>query len=121
MPVLAVMKVLLKLHGSNMGKYVKLELAKQHLNVESSFTEDDLYIESLIEVGEANIAKELCIPVDELATIDGNTIIPAPLRHAILLTIGTYYTNRENVSTANLKEIPSGVKHLVELYRDYSK
>lgn len=104
-----------------MGKYVTIELAKQHLNVESSFTEDDSYIESLIEVGEAKIAKDICVSVDELETIDGGTEIPAPLRHAILLTIGTYYNNRENVTTANLREIPQGVKYLTDLYRDYSK
>ncbi len=104
-----------------MGKYVQLELAKRHLNVESSFTEDDSYIECLIEVGEEDIAKELCVSVDELETIDGGTKIPAPLRHAILLTIGTYYNNRENISTANLREIPRGAKYLTDLYRDYSK
>ena len=104
-----------------MGKYVQLELAKQHLIVESSFTEDDSYIESLIEVGEENIAKDLCVSVDELATIGGGKIIPAPLKHAILLTIGAYYNNRESISNANLKEIPHGAKYLTDLYRDYSK
>lgn len=104
-----------------MGRYVTIELAKQHLNIESSFTEDDSYIESLIEVSEAKIAKDLCVPVDELEMIGGGTQIPAPLRHAILLTIGAYYNNRENVTTANLKEIPQGVKYLTDLYRDYSK
>lgn len=104
-----------------MGKYVTIGLAKQHLNVESSFTEDDSYIESLIEVSEAKIAKDLCISVEELGEIDNGTTIPSPLRHAILLMIGAYYNNRENITTANLKEIPQGVKYLTELYRDYSK
>ncbi|WP_291580949.1 head-tail connector protein [Bacteroides sp.] len=104
-----------------MGKYVTLELAKQHLIIEPSFTEDDSYIESLIEVGEENIAKDLCVSVDELETIGGGTMIPAPLRHAILLVVGTYYGNRESISTANLKELPRGVQYLTALYRDHTK
>lgn len=100
--------------------YVDLDIAKRHLNVESDFEEDDSYIEMLIEVAEECVAKELCVTVDELSTIDGRTDIPASLRHAILLTIGTYYSNRESVSNLNLREIPMGAKHLIRLYRDYS-
>lgn len=36
-----------------MGKYVTLEMAKMHLNIEDSYTDEDSYIESLIEVSEA--------------------------------------------------------------------
>ena len=100
--------------------YVDLELVKRHLNLESSFTEDDSYLESLIEAGEENVAKDLCVTVKELETIGGGSRIPAPLRHAILLTIGTFYSNRESVTSANLQELPRGVKYLTELYRNYS-
>lgn len=100
--------------------YVDLQLVKRHLNVESDFLEDDDYIQTLIETAEENVAKDLCVTVEKLATIDGGTKIPAPLRQAILLTIGTYYSNRESVSTARLQEIPRGVKYLIELYRNYS-
>lgn len=103
-----------------MGVYVTLDLAKKHLSVEDSFTDDDGYIEALVDVAEAKVAKELCIKPEDLATIDGGEAIPAPLIQAILLTIGTYYANRENVAVANLKEIPTGVSHLIHLYRDYS-
>lgn len=100
--------------------YVDLQLVKRHLNIESSFNEDDSYLELLIETGEENVAKDLCVSVEELETIDGGTKIPAPLRQAILLTIGTYYNNRESVSSAKLQEIPRGAKYLTELYRNYT-
>lgn len=100
--------------------YVDLELVKRHLNLESSFTEDDSYLESLIEAGEENVAKDLCVTVEELETIGGGNRIPAPLRHAILLTIGAFYSNRESVTSARLQELPRGVKYLTELYRNYS-
>lgn len=100
--------------------YVELQLVKRHLNVESDFLEDDDYIQTLIETAEENVAKDLCVTVEDLATIGGGTKIPAPLRHAILLTIGTYYANRESISNARLQEIPRGVKYITELYRNYS-
>lgn len=100
--------------------YVDLQLVKRHLNIESSFNEDDSYIEFLIEAGEENVAKDLCVTVEKLRTIDGGTNIPAPLKQAILLTIGTYYSNRESISNAKLQEIPRGAKYLTELYRNYN-
>ncbi len=101
--------------------YVTLELAKKHLNVEDEYEGEDLYIESLIAVAEGKVAKELCVTVDELATIDGGKDIPAPLRQAILLSIGAYYAFREEVTTIQSRPLEQGVKYLVSLYRDYSK
>ena len=71
-------------------KYLDLQLVKKHLNVEEDYKEDDMYIQSLVEVAEEKVAKELCITVDELATIDGGSELPAPLRQAILLSVGAY-------------------------------
>lgn len=103
-----------------MGLYATLDMAKRHLNIEDAFTEDDLYIESLISVAEARVAAELCCGVEDLATIS-NGNFPPPLLQAILLTIGAYYTNREDVTTAQTKPLEYGVKHLTQLYRNFSK
>lgn len=102
-------------------KYVTLELAKRHLNVEEVYTDEDAYIESLIDVAEAKVAKELCMSLDELATIDGGEEIPAPLKQAMLLSMGSYYANREEVTTIQTRPLEQGVKYLVSLYRDYSR
>jgi len=99
--------------------YIDLELAKKHLNVESEFTDDDSYIEMLIEVSEESIAKNLCVTREGLATIDGGTEIPAPLKQAILLTIGGYYANREEMTAVQMRPLEQGVKHLISLYRKY--
>ncbi len=101
--------------------YVTLDMAKRHLNIESSYTDEDSYIEALITAVEEKTAKELCVSVEELAAIDGGKAIPAPLVQAMLLCLGGYYANRENLASANLKEIPQGAKYLIDLYRDYSK
>lgn len=101
--------------------YVDLELAKTHLNVEKCYVDEDAYIESLIEVAEERVAEELCITVEEMVNIKGDNKLPAPLRHAILLTIGAYYAHREDITSLRTQQLPQGVTYLTRLYRDYSK
>ena len=103
-----------------MGMYVTLDLAKKHLNIEDAYDGDDAYIESLIEVAEEKVAKELCVSVEELTSIGGGKYIPAPRRQAILLSIGAYYAYREEVITIQSRPLEQGVKYLLSLYRDYS-
>lgn len=103
-----------------MGAYVTLEIAKSHLSVEPDFTDDDIYIENLVKVAEVRVAKELCVSPEELATLDGGVEPPAPVIQAILLIVGTYYANRESITAVRMKEIPGGVSHLLQLYRNYS-
>lgn len=100
--------------------FIDLALAKQHLNVDEAYTGDDLYIESLIEVAEQKVAQELCMSLEELVTLGGGKL-PAPLRHAMLLSLGSYYMNREETTTIQTKPLEQGVTHLVALYRNYSK
>lgn len=101
---------------------VTLDEAKKHLNVEQEYTEDDNYIETLIDVAEAKVAKELCVKVEELATIEeGSKLIPHPIKQAILLNIGMYYANREEVTYTQSKPLEQGSKYLLALYRDYTK
>ena len=59
--------------------YVELQLAKKHLNVEESFTEDDEYIKGLIEAAEAVVEKDICEELKTLSGEDGKSL-PAPLR-----------------------------------------
>lgn len=101
--------------------YITLDEAKKHLNVESDFTEDDTYITSLIEVAEDKVAAELCLKsTDDLNTVGGGEVIPPPLRQAILLTVGLYYNNREEVTVSQTHPLAQGALHLIQLYRDYS-
>lgn len=100
--------------------YIDLQLAKRHLNVEDEFTEDDEYIKLLVSVAEEKVAKELCVSVEDLATIDGGKEIPAPLKQAILLSVGGYYEFREEITAVQSRPLEQGVKYLTALYRDYS-
>jgi uncharacterized phiE125 gp8 family phage protein len=51
--------------------------------------------------------------------------VPAPIRHAVLLLVGHYYENREQVlinpvGAATALELPLGVTHLLNPYREYA-
>jgi len=98
--------------------YITLDKAKEHCRVDSSFTEDDSYITSLIEVAEVVVSKDIC---EDLADLEIDGVIPAPLSQAALLLVGNYYSNREPVAFANSSEVPFSYKHLIQLYRNYSK
>lgn len=102
-----------------MGLYVTVELAKKHLNIEESFTADDSYIEDLINDAEGKVAAELCVTVQDLATMGGGTSIPAPLHRAILLTVGGYYSFREDLLTVQTKSLEQGSMRLIQLYRNF--
>lgn len=99
--------------------YIDLELAKKHLIVDESFTDDDDYILMLIEAGEQTVAQDICEDLKDLE--DGEGKIPTPLQYAICLQIGDYYAHRETVTFGRtMSEVPV-YKHLIGLYRNYSK
>lgn len=52
-------------------------------------------------------------------TADNKGKIPTPLLQAMLLLLGTYYSNRENVAFASSVEIPLSYSYLLSLYQNY--
>lgn len=98
---------------------ITLAEAKRHLNIEGDFEDDDQYISSLIAVAQEVVAQDICVPLAELEGETGE--IPAPLRQAMLLLIGNYYASRESVAFGVLVQDTKAYKHLIGLYRDYSR
>ena len=92
--------------------YVELQLAKKHLNVEESFTEDDEYIIGLIEASETVVEKDVCEKLDTL-TQENKGKLPAPLRQ--------FYANREPFAFSQSAEVPLSYRYLVSLYLNYAK
>lgn len=99
-------------------KYLDLSLIKQHLNIEPDFTDDDAYLTHLGGVVEVVVEKHIDDSFDVLAADNGNQL-PMPLKQAMLLLVGTYYANRENVSFAMGYEVPQTYNYLIDLYRNY--
>lgn len=98
--------------------YIDLDLAKKHLNLEPSFTEDDEYILGLIDVAESAVAVHANENFEELAE-SGGGCLPTPLLQAALLMIGNLYQNREVVA-AKTNKLPFNYQYLIDLYRNYS-
>ena len=97
--------------------YIELDIAKKHLNLEPDFTDDDEYINGLIDVAEAAVRVHCNEDFDKLAEMNGGCI-PAPIIQAMLLMIGNMYQNREPLGTRN-QPLPFNYQYLIDLYRNY--
>lgn len=98
--------------------YLDLDTVKKHLNLESSYTEDDEYILLLIDAAEQAVRVHVNEDLETIAEKNGGCI-PAPLFQAMLLQIGNLYQNREIVG-AKTTALPFGYQYLIDLYRNYN-
>jgi len=96
---------------------ISLDILKKHLNIDSDFTDDDEYIESLALMAEELVQKHIDKTFDEIAAEKGD--IPMPLLHAILLFVGNMYDNRESVAYSSATEVPQSLTYILNMYRDY--
>lgn len=99
--------------------YILLKDAKQHLNIDNDFHEDDNYILHLIEVAEDAISKRidknLCDCVNPKTGYLEKSVI-----QSILLLIGQFYANREATTPTSANEIPIGFNFLCDLNKHYN-
>ena len=94
-------------------RYVTLNMAKMHLNVEHS--EDDVYIEHLATAAEQAVEGYIEAP---LSSYMPGGKLPAALLHAILLVLGTLYANREMVAFSSVSIHPAA-QILLQPYKKY--
>lgn len=92
-------------------RYLTLELLKNHLHVEHDA--DDTYIEHLGDAAEVSVENYIDQPLEDIL-MDGQ--LPSPVRHAMLLEVGTLYANRESVSFAQGHTVPLAYSHLLTPY-----
>lgn len=97
--------------------YLQLYQLKKHLNIDEDFTDDDEYLMDLGYAAELAVQKSIDKNLSELEDEDG--MIPAPLLHAALFLVGTWYADRESVTHASAAVLPHAYEFLVHLYRDY--
>ena len=98
---------------------MKLSTVKKHLLVDTSFTDDDSYIQELMDVAEASVEAHLDIALTALEGDDGS--IPSPLISAMMLMVGNLYANREPVAVGvSVAEMPLSYRYLVGLYQRYN-
>lgn len=97
--------------------YITLTLAKQHLNLEQDFHDDDQYIMGLIGVCEEAVRVSVNEDFDVIAQKNGGCL-PSPIIQAMLLLLGSMYQNRE-IAVIKTREYPFGYEYLISLYRNY--
>ena len=101
-----------------MSMYLELSQVKKHILVDATFTDDDNYIQSLMDVAEASVSKHIDCPLACIEQEDGT--LPPPVVHAMLLMVGNLYANREPVAVGvSVAELPLSYNYLVNLYRKY--
>ena len=101
-----------------MSMYLELSQVKKHILVDDTFTDDDNYIQSLMDVAEASVSKHIDCPLACIEQEDGT--LPPPVVHAMLLIVGNLYANREPVVMGTIvTELPLSYNYLVNLYRKY--
>lgn len=97
--------------------YLTLAEIKKHLNIDSAFTDDDLYLTSLASASEDVVSKYIDFPLSNLE--DDEHHLPDALKFAMMLWIGTIYAVRESVSSINMSTVPHSMELLCDLYRNY--
>lgn len=99
--------------------YILLNQAKQHLNIDKDFHEDDNYILHLIEVAEDAISKRIDKKLEDC--VNPNTgYLEKSIIQSILLLIGQFYANREVVAYGSATEIPVAFNFLCDLNKHYN-
>lgn len=99
--------------------YLNLELIKNHLNLQN-FSDDDKYLQHLGSAVEFVVERDVDKKLTTIAQENGGELPPS-LLHAMLLLLGTYYANRENISYASCVEVPKTYQYICDLYRCYGK
>lgn len=97
--------------------YISLELAKKHLNIQPTFTQDDDYISFIIEGAEQAVL-ETC-NLQDFSDIAVNGELPNAVKFAILLLVGDMYANRETVAYTTISKIPT-FRYLLANFTKYN-
>lgn len=101
--------------------YVTLAQIKKHLNIDTSFHEDDEYLVDLEQVAEKAVERHIDDNLERIFIANGGVQLPSPLVHSILILLGNLYSNRESIAYTSLTEIPYNLTYLLDLYKNYSK
>ena len=96
-------------------EFVTLEMIKTHLNIEQNYHDQaqDDYLLHLRDVAFLVVQNHIC---SDLATLQGSK---KALQHCLLLLIGTYYFQRESI-TSSMRECPNTLQMILDQYKNYN-
>ena len=96
---------------------IDLNLVKKHLNIDESYTGDDLLIKNYINTAFEQLKADTGCEANELLDNAGE-LMPIPCQ-AVLFLVGDFYAYREDTYNGALTEQPKGYKRLVNILRHY--
>lgn len=96
-----------------MTAYIDLDLIKHQLNLDADFCDDDEYLLILADVAVRAVENHIDQNIEKFVD-DGK--LDAPLQHACLLLIATWYQNRESVTYGAVLQVPHGLEYLLRPY-----
>ena len=94
---------------------VDIALLKQHVRADD-FSEDDQYLQHLLEAAEQYVCDATNRTTDELLKLGGEAL-PVALQQAVLMIAGHWYNQREAVSGVQMAEVPYTLQALIKPYR----
>lgn len=94
---------------------VDLVLFKQHVRADD-FADDDEYLKHLLETAESAVISATNRSKSELEQM-GNGVMPAPIKHAIMMVGAHWYNQRESVSSTQMHAVPDSLQALIKPYR----
>lgn len=94
---------------------VDIALLKQHVRADD-FSEDDQYLQHLLEAAEQYVCDATNRTTDELLKLGGEAL-PVTLQQAVLMIAGHWYNQREAVSGVQMAEVPYTLQALIKPYR----
>lgn len=98
-----------------MANYITLQDVKNQCIIDSDFTDDDEYLESLADTAETLVSELVNDDLDYIAAChDGE--LPSPLIHAMKMLVEYMYANR---GSDNENQIPDAVYMFIKLYRNF--
>ncbi len=98
--------------------YLTIDDVKKHLYIDHD--DDNRYIADLITVAEDAVKTDLNL--NSLSELEDETgMLPASVLHAMLLLIGSLYSNRESVTYGTPHTVPHSYEYLLDLNRQYIK
>lgn len=98
-------------------KYLTLDLAKKHCNIDADFTDDDDYITGLCDMTESIIETEIGDNLEDLETHPDFK----RLAQAMLLMVAHFYQVREPaIIGVNMTKVHYGIEYLIAPFKNWT-
>ena len=98
---------------------VSLALFKMHVRADE-FSDDDLYLQHLLDTAETLVIRATHRSEDELESLGGGEV-PKPIGQAIMMLAAHWYNQRESVSAVQMHQVPDSLLALIKPYRKFGE